>query len=133
MSKTGFELKTLPTGVTLHFDTSDGKEVYSYHFLVTKPGEEPTGELSMLSPNGTFVEPQPMRLRGSGRWTTPAQNPVQIGSPAWGIPRQELALSIWYGQMELGSLAVIAQVDNPREFAHIKQPLTSFSVSPAQA
>ncbi len=112
-------LKTLEKGAVFDLKAKEdpdrfgrhSDQEYSYRFLVIEPAEMPICQITETNQVGV-VRSAIAQVEGSGIWTTPSENPTQMGDPLFGKPHQDIALSIGYGRLSVGSFLVI---NNPKE------------------
>lgn len=71
------EFSDVQTGDIIDVTTGIDDSAWNYKIDVTKSGVWPSGNLVATKPSGRSSKPVPFQLHGCGRWTTPAQNPVQ--------------------------------------------------------
>jgi hypothetical protein len=111
MARLEFELDKLKTDEVIRAIAGVGEETFTYDFKVIEPGEKPLCELKQTDTRGNIVGPVNAILEGSGRWTTPKQNPVQNGDWLFGRPQQDKAMNIFWGHIYTGGFLVISNPD----------------------
>lgn len=72
------QLEALKVGDVVTIVVGAGDDAWTYKFRVMEMhGRWPMGMLCAAAPNGTVTEEFEFTLHGTGRWTTPNQNPCQ--------------------------------------------------------
>ena len=107
----------------------DGGAAYRYNLQVIEQGKYPTCDLTQTNPSGVLSKTLRVMLEGSANMTTVRQNPVQINDPSWRRPSQESALSIDFGGINVGGLAVISTIDAaPHSRLTLHPEITSYAI-----
>ena len=102
-------LKELEKDDVIVFTCGEGPSTFTYRFEVKKKDILPECLLTQTNSAGVSLDPQPVRLVGTGRWTTWAQNPVQQN-------RLGKMMTISYGYIFLGGLIIVSLLESGKLF-----------------
>lgn len=102
-------LGSLKPGDSLQVKTGP-EPLFTYDVRVVEAGEMPKCEITQKNEQGEVTaRPTLAILEGTGHWTTPEQNPMQLADWSIGRQRQDKAMSIDYGGLNIGGFLVVRE------------------------